>query len=120
VIENGYLSNKKYNQGNRQDFGGYATSGRLLRSCFNRKRRAVELTQQPAGVLRKFITANDNWLLVGRYIDEGLSAITTAKRENFHTMIADAKAGNFDFVITKEISRFARNTLDAFNSHVSC
>ena len=60
-----------------------------------------------------FITANSNWQLVGRYIDEGLSAITTAKRENFHTMIADAKAGNFDFVITKEISRFARNTLDS-------
>jgi len=60
-----------------------------------------------------FITANDNWLLVGRYIDEGLSAITTTKRENFHTMIADAKLGSFDFVITKEISRFARNTLDS-------
>jgi len=60
-----------------------------------------------------FITQNGNWQLVGSYIDEGLSGITTKNRENFHTMIADAKSGKFDFIITKEISRFARNTLDS-------
>lgn len=60
-----------------------------------------------------FISKNSNWELVGRYIDEGLSAITTSKRENFHQMINDAKDDKFDFVITKEISRFARNTLDS-------
>ncbi|MCL2187497.1 MAG: recombinase family protein [Defluviitaleaceae bacterium] len=60
-----------------------------------------------------FITANQNWQLVGNYIDEGLSGITTKNRENFHTMIADAKTDKFDFIITKEISRFARNTLDS-------
>jgi len=60
-----------------------------------------------------FITQNENWQLAGNYIDEGLSGITTKNRENFHTMIADAKSGKFDFIITKEISRFARNTLDS-------
>jgi len=60
-----------------------------------------------------FINDNENWQLVGSYIDEGLSGITTTKRENFHKMITDAKANKFDFVITKEISRFARNTLDS-------
>jgi len=60
-----------------------------------------------------FIEKNRNWSLAGSYVDEGLSAITTTKRENFHTMIAHAKEGRFDFVITKEISRFARNTLDS-------
>jgi len=60
-----------------------------------------------------FIVKNHNWSLVGSYVDEGLSAITTAKRENFHTMINHAREGRFDFVITKEISRFARNTLDS-------
>jgi len=60
-----------------------------------------------------FVGKNPRWVLVGRYVDEGLSAITTAKRENFHTMVAHAKEGLFDFVITKEISRFARNTLDS-------
>jgi len=60
-----------------------------------------------------FITKNPNWSLAGAYVDEGLSAITTTKREKFHAMIAHAREGRFDFVITKEISRFARNTLDS-------
>ncbi|MCL2169975.1 MAG: recombinase family protein [Defluviitaleaceae bacterium] len=60
-----------------------------------------------------FISKNPNWVMAGAYVDEGLSAITTAKRENFHAMINHAREGRFDFVITKEISRFARNTLDS-------
>ena len=60
-----------------------------------------------------FIKKNPNWTYVEGYIDEGLSAATTKKRENFHRMVDDGKAGLFDFVITKEISRFARNTLDS-------
>ena len=47
------------------------------------------------------------------YIDEGLSGISTKRRENFNRMVDDAEAGKFDLVITKEISRFARNTLDS-------
>ena len=60
-----------------------------------------------------FIKKNPNWTYVEGYIDEGLSAATTKKRENFHRMVDDGKAGVFDFIITKEISRFARNTLDS-------
>ena len=60
-----------------------------------------------------FIKRNANWEFVPGYIDEGLSAATTKKRENFNRMIEDAAAGKFDLVITKEISRFARNTLDS-------
>ena len=59
------------------------------------------------------IQRNANWTYVEGYIDEGLSAATTKKRENFHRMITDGKLGLFDFVITKEITRFARNTLDS-------
>lgn len=62
---------------------------------------------------RDLISRNSNWTYVDGYIDEGLSAATTKKRENFHRMIEDGKAGLFDFVITKEITRFARNTLDS-------
>ena len=62
-----------------------------------------------------FIKKNPNWTYVEGYIDEGLSAATTKKRENFHRMVDDGKAGLFDFVITKEISRFARNTLDSIS-----
>ena len=59
------------------------------------------------------IKNNTNWDYVPGYIDEGISGISTRKRENFNQMIADAKLDMFDFVITKEISRFARNTLDS-------
>lgn len=62
-----------------------------------------------------FIKRNPNWTYVEGYIDEGLSAATTKKRENFHRMVDDGKAGVFDFIITKEISRFARNTLDSIS-----
>ena len=61
---------------------------------------------------RNFIKKNANWEFVDGYIDEGLSGMSTKKRENFHNMVNDAKSGLFDLVITKEITRFARNTLD--------
>ena len=64
---------------------------------------------------QNFIRKNTCWTYVEGYIDEGLSAATTKKRENFHRMVDDGKAGLFDFVITKEISRFARNTLDSIS-----
>ena len=60
-----------------------------------------------------FIKKNSKWTYVEGYVDEGLSAATTKKRESFHRMVEDGKAGKFDFIITKEITRFARNTLDS-------
>ena len=59
------------------------------------------------------IRKNLTWTFVPGYIDEGLSGISTKKRENFNRMIDDAAMDKFDLVITKEISRFARNTLDS-------
>ena len=59
------------------------------------------------------IKKNASWTFVAGYIDEGLSAATTKKRENFHRMVEDGKNGMFDLIITKEITRFARNTLDS-------
>ena len=60
-----------------------------------------------------FIKKNSKWTYVKGYVDEGLSGISTKKRKRFNEMISDAKEGLFDLVITKEISRFARNTLDS-------
>lgn len=60
-----------------------------------------------------FIKKNPNWTFVPGYIDEGLSGATANKREDFQRMIEDAKQGSFDLIITKEITRFARNTLDS-------
>ena len=53
------------------------------------------------------------WTFVPGYIDEGISGISTKKRENFNRMVDDAAQDMFDLIITKEISRFARNTLDS-------
>ena len=61
----------------------------------------------------ELIKRNRNWTFVPGYIDEGLSGISTKKRENFNRMVEDAAEDKFDLVITKEISRFARNTLDS-------
>ena len=61
----------------------------------------------------EFIRKNAAWEYVEGYVDEGLSAANTKKREDFHRMVEDGKAGLFDLIITKEITRFARNTLDS-------
>lgn len=59
------------------------------------------------------IQSKPNWTYVEGYVDEGISGTSTKKRDSFNRMIADAKAGRFDFIITKEISRFSRSTLDS-------
>jgi len=61
----------------------------------------------------EFIRKNSAWEYVPGYVDEGLSAATTKRREDFHRMVEDGKTGLFDLIITKEITRFARNTLDS-------
>ena len=59
------------------------------------------------------IKNNSNWTYVPGYIDNGISGTSTKKRNNFIKMIEDARNGMFDLIITKEISRFSRNTLDS-------
>ena len=61
----------------------------------------------------EYIQKNTNWTFVPGYVDEGISGTSTVKRDSFNRMIDDAQAGKFDFIITKEISRFSRNTLDS-------
>ena len=61
----------------------------------------------------ELIQSKPNWTDVEGYVDEGISGTSTKKRDSFNRMIADAKAGCFDFIITKEISRFSRSTLDS-------
>ena len=64
---------------------------------------------------REYICSNPNWTYVEGYVDEAVSGISVDKRENFHRMIADSKAGKIDLIYAKEISRFARNTLDSIS-----
>lgn len=61
----------------------------------------------------EFIQKCPDWTFVEGYIDEGISGTSVGKRENFLRMIDDARSGRFDFIVTKEISRFSRNTLDS-------
>lgn len=60
----------------------------------------------------KGIGAKYNCIALGYYLDDGISGTNTKKREEFNRMIEDTMAGKIDMIITKSISRFARNTLD--------
>ena len=62
-----------------------------------------------------YIEKQPDYECAGIYADEGISGTTTKKRDQFNKMIADCKAGKIDMIITKSISRFARNTLDCLN-----
>ena len=53
-----------------------------------------------------------DWTLVERYIDEGITGTSIHKRPNFLRMLKDAESGKFDLIVTREVSRFARNTVD--------
>lgn len=56
-----------------------------------------------------------NWTYVDGYVDEGISGTSVNKRDSFKRMIADSKKGKFDLILTKEVTRFARNTLDSIS-----
>ena len=62
-----------------------------------------------------YIENHPDYELAGIYADEGITGTNTKKREQFNKMIKDCKAGKIDMIITKSISRFARNTLDCLN-----
>ena len=63
----------------------------------------------------KRISENPDWEFCGIYADEGISGTSTKHRKQFNLMIAKAKRGEIDIILTKSISRFARNTVDALN-----
>ena len=58
------------------------------------------------------IDRHPDWVLYRRYIDEGITGTSISKRKNFVRMMEDAKDGHFDLIVTREVSRFARNTVD--------
>ena len=61
----------------------------------------------------KLIRQREDWTYVSMYTDEGITGTNTKKREGFNQMIADALAGKIDLIVTKSVSRFARNTVDS-------
>ncbi|WP_330655448.1 recombinase family protein [Alkaliphilus sp. B6464] len=63
-----------------------------------------------------YIKSRDDWEFIDIYTDEGISATNTKHREGFRRMIADALDGKIDLIITKSVSRFARNTVDSLTT----
>ena len=82
-------------------------------------RVSTEKVEQQASIkhqeehFEEMIHSNNRWKFAGSYIDDGISGMHADKREEFQRMLRDAKLGKIDMIITKEISRFARNTLDS-------
>lgn len=62
------------------------------------------------------ITNNPNWKLAGIYADDGISGTDMKKRDEFNRLLQDCEAGKIDMILTKSISRFARNTVDTLNT----
>lgn len=62
---------------------------------------------------REYINRNPEWELAQVWVDTGITGTSTKKRAAFNRMISEAMEGRFDLILTKEISRFARNTLDS-------
>lgn len=62
------------------------------------------------------ITGHAGWILAGIYADEGISGTSLKRRDGFNRMMADAESGKIDLILTKSISRFARNTLDCLSA----
>lgn len=63
-----------------------------------------------------YIKGRDDWEFVGIYTDEGISATNTRHREGFKQMVKDALDGKIDLIVTKSVSRFARNTVDSLTT----
>ena len=62
-----------------------------------------------------YIKMKSNWIYICGYIDEGISGVRVENRMGFKRMIEDAKLGKFDLIITKEVSRFARDLEDSIH-----
>ena len=89
-----------------------------LRVCFyarvsTDKDEQLHSLQSQISFFNDYISKVPNWKFIGSYIDEGISGTQVKKREEFLRMIEDAKRYKFDLILTKEISRFSRSTLDS-------
>ena len=63
-----------------------------------------------------YIKSRDEWEFVEVYTDEGITGTNTKHREGFKRMVSDALAGRLDLIVTKSVSRFARNTVDSLTT----
>lgn len=100
--------------------GGQIKKQKVLRvAAYCRVSTGDESQQTSYTTQKKFytelITGKPGWTLAGIYADEAISGTSRAKRKQFNIMMEDAMAGRMDYIVTKSISRFARNTVDTLN-----
>lgn len=77
------------------------------------KEEQINSLENQVSFFEDYIRKNTNWTFICGYVDEGISGTTSLKRENFMKMIEDGKNKKFDLLITKEVSRFSRDTIDS-------
>lgn len=104
-----------------------ANTGKSIANCTKRKVAAYARVstdsdeqfssfQAQIDYYTKYIKSNPSWTLVDVYADEGISGTDMRKRDAFNKMIEDALNRKIDLIITKSISRFARNTVDSLTT----
>lgn len=99
---------------------GQIRQRRFLRvAAYCRVSTEDESQQTSYGIQKAFYTRmieeHEGWMLAGIYADEAISGTSRVKRKDFNRMMDDAQSGKLDYIITKSISRFARNTVDTLN-----
>lgn len=77
------------------------------------KEEQINSLENQVSFFEDYIKKNSNWTFICGYVDEGISGTTSRKRENFMRMIEDGAIKKFDLLITKEVSRFSRDTIDS-------
>ena len=97
------------NTRNKRKTAGYA------RVSTDSEEQATSYTAQME-YYQEYIKSREDWEFVGMYSDEGITATNTKHRDGFNQMVEDALAGKIDLIITKSVSRFARNTVDSLTT----
>lgn len=103
-------------------FGAEPTVKQKIRRVAGYARVSTELEEQQSSYEAQidyytaYIQSRSDWELAGIYTDEGITATNTRHREGFNSMVRDALGGKIDLIITKSVSRFARNTVDSLTT----
>lgn len=107
-------------QPNRKASKSTASRTKLRVAAYCRVSTEEEEQQGSFEIQKEFYTAKINstpeWKLAGIYADDGISGVHTKKRDGFNQMIQDCKKHKIDLILTKSISRFARNTVDSIDT----
>ena len=77
------------------------------------KEEQMNSLENQVAFFENYIRKNKNWTFICAYIDEGITGTSSLKRDNFMRMIEDGKQKKFDLLVTKEVSRFSRDTIDS-------